>query len=170
MYYTISQVAKKLNMSPHTLRFYAKEGLLPFVERGPHGIRRFQEKDLEYLLLIDFLKKAGLSLKEIRTFIDLAMQGNDTVSQRRAIFTTHRQRIECEIQRLSDILDGLKYKEWYYQQAEQIGIDAARNTITGETIPPEIRPFYRKFLQMIQLPPRTKPDANKQASAVGEKK
>lgn len=169
MYDTISQVAKKLNMSPHTLRFYAKEGLLPFVERGPHGIRRFQEKDLEYLLLIDFLKKAGLSLKEIRTFVDLAMQGNDTVSQRREIFTAHRQRIEAEIQRLGDILDVLRYKEWYYQQAEQIGIDAARGTITGKTIPPEIQPLYKKFLQMIQIPPKPKPDPERQASAAGEK-
>lgn len=169
MYYTISQVAEKLNMSPHTLRFYAKEGLLPFVERDTRGIRRFQEEDLEYLLLIDFLKKAGLSLREIRTFIDLAMQGNDTVSQRREIFTVHRQRIEGEIQRLGDILDGLKYKEWYYQQAEQIGIDAARNTIAGETIPPEIQLFYRKFLQMIQLPPRPKPGAERLASASDEK-
>lgn len=170
MDYTISQVAKKLDISPHTLRFYAKEGLLPFVRRDAKGARKFQEEDLEYLLLIEFLKKAGLSLKEIRTFVDLAMQGSDTVPQRRLIFTIHRQRIEAEFQRLRDILDVLKYKEWYYRQAEQIGIDNARATITEETIPPEVQPYYQKFLQMIRIPNHEMPGMEKQASAAAGNK
>jgi len=45
MYYTIGEIAKKVNISPHTLRFYAKEGLLPFVERSESGIRMFKDED-----------------------------------------------------------------------------------------------------------------------------
>ena len=47
MFYTISAAAKKLNISAHTLRYYDKEGLLPFIERNEKGIRIFQEKDFE---------------------------------------------------------------------------------------------------------------------------
>ena len=70
-------MAKLLNIPGSTLRYYDKEGLLPFVERSSGGIRMFQEKDYEWLKVISCLKKAGMSLKDIREYINLAMQGDD---------------------------------------------------------------------------------------------
>ena len=58
-------MAKLLNIPGSTLRYYDKEGLLPFVERSSGGIRMFQEKDYEWLKVISCLKKAGMSLKDI---------------------------------------------------------------------------------------------------------
>ena len=45
MYYTIGEMARKLNVAPSTLRYYDKEGLLPFVERSDGGIRMFKDAD-----------------------------------------------------------------------------------------------------------------------------
>ncbi len=70
MYYTISELSKKIDISPHTLRFYAKEGLMPFVERNQNGIRIFKDDDLELLFMIKCLKKSGMSIKEIKEFMN----------------------------------------------------------------------------------------------------
>lgn len=65
MMYTVGEMAKLLGVSASTLRYYDKEGLLPFVERSPGGMRMFQEKDYEWLQVIGCLKKTGMPLEEI---------------------------------------------------------------------------------------------------------
>lgn len=57
MLYTIGEMAKRLSMPTSTLRYYDKEGLLPFLERSNSGIRMFKETDFEWLKVIDCLKK-----------------------------------------------------------------------------------------------------------------
>ncbi len=47
MEYTIKQAAAKSNLTTHTLRYYDKEGLLPFVERDSSGNRLFTDNDIE---------------------------------------------------------------------------------------------------------------------------
>ena len=79
MMYTVGEMAKLLGVPASTLRYYDKEGLLPFVERSPGGMRMFQEKDYEWLQVIGCLKKTGMPLKNIRTYIDMAMQGDETI-------------------------------------------------------------------------------------------
>ena len=69
MTYTVGQMAKMLGLAGSTLRYYDKEGLLPFVERSSGGIRMFREKDYEWLQIIECLKKAGMSIKDIKKYI-----------------------------------------------------------------------------------------------------
>lgn len=66
MVYTIGEMAKMLGVPASTLRYYDKEGLLPFVARSSGGIRQFRESDIEWLRVIGCMKKAGMSIKDIR--------------------------------------------------------------------------------------------------------
>lgn len=66
MLYTVGEMAKLLDIPASTLRYYDKQGLLPFVERSKRRIRMFQEKDYEWLKLIECLKNSGLTLSEIK--------------------------------------------------------------------------------------------------------
>lgn len=66
MVYTIGELAKMLGVPASTLRYYDKEGLLPFVARSSGGIRQFRENDIEWLRVIGCMKKAGMSIKDIR--------------------------------------------------------------------------------------------------------
>ena len=86
MIYTVGEMAKMLDVPASTLRYYDKEGLLPFVERSPGGIRMFQESDYGWLKIISCLKKAGMPLKDIREYINLALQGDETIEQRLELF------------------------------------------------------------------------------------
>lgn len=66
MVYTIGEMAKMLGVPASTLRYHDKEGLLPFVARSSGGIRQFLESDIEWLRVIGCMKKAGMSIKDIR--------------------------------------------------------------------------------------------------------
>ena len=70
MLYTVSEMAKRLGVAPSTLRYYDKEGLLPFIERSDGGIRMFKDTDFEWLSIIECLKKTGMPIKEMKVFID----------------------------------------------------------------------------------------------------
>lgn len=95
MVYTVGEMAKLLDIPASTLRYYDKEGLLPFVERSSGGIRMFRESDFEWLQIIGCMKKAGMSIRDIRQYIQLAMQGDDTIDTRLQMF--HHQRRFCWI-------------------------------------------------------------------------
>ena len=80
MVYTVGEMAKRMGVAASTLRYYDKEGLLPFVERSPGGIRLFRETDVEWLNVIGCLTSAGMSIGDIREYIRLAMQGDGTIA------------------------------------------------------------------------------------------
>ena len=91
MIYTVGEMAQKLGVPASTLRYYDKEGLLPFVERSSGGIRMFRESDFEWLQVIRCMKKAGMSIKDIRQYIELSMQGDDTIDTRLEMFRHQRR-------------------------------------------------------------------------------
>ena len=67
--YTIGDISRKLNVSTDAVRYYDKEGLLPFVNRNNSGRREFTDNDLGYIEVIDCLKKSGIPIKDIAKFI-----------------------------------------------------------------------------------------------------
>ncbi len=121
MVYTVGELAKKLNVQPSTLRYYDKEGLLPFVERSSGGIRMFKDSDIEWLKIIECMKKAGMSIKDIRTYIQLAMQGDETIDERLSLFIKQREEVKKQLDSLENTLDVLDYKIWFYQTAKSLG-------------------------------------------------
>ena len=80
MLYTVGEMTKLLGVPTSTLRYYDKEGLLPFVERSEGGQRIFKEEDISWLRVIECMKKTGMPLKDIKLFIE--MEGNHTISKR----------------------------------------------------------------------------------------
>ena len=139
MFYTIGEMARKLNVAPSTLRYYDKEGLLPFVERSSGGIRMFKDEDMEWLRLLGCLKKAGMPLKEIRSFLDWSRQGDATISQRLELIEKQRQSVLDQQKQLEDTLLMLDYKRWYYQTAQEAGTCAVHDSLTPEQVPEQFR-------------------------------
>jgi DNA-binding transcriptional MerR regulator len=115
MGYSIAEVAEKTNLTAYTLRYYEKEGLLPFVDRSDSGIRNFQDKDLEWLELICCLKNTGMSIKKIKEVISLYLDGDDTLNIRREIFICHRAEVINQIAELQKNLDKINCKINYYE-------------------------------------------------------
>lgn len=114
--YTIGQVSQMCGIPVSTLRYYDKEGLFPHMERVS-GIRRFSDRELETLRIIDCLKKSGLEIREIRKFMQWCAEGSSSYPQRRELFENQKKTVEKEIERLQKTLDMLRFKCWYYDTA-----------------------------------------------------
>ncbi|MFR2886366.1 MAG: MerR family transcriptional regulator [Merdibacter sp.] len=107
--------------SRHRRSAIEKKGLLPNIRRTKGGIRQFDEETIEWLKLIECLKKTGLSLTKIREFMDMSTQGDATIPQRLALFQRQRDAIREEIRQLEEILHLVDYKCWYYETAKDEG-------------------------------------------------
>lgn len=151
MIYSISETARLLGVAPSTLRYYDKEGLLPFIDRSPGGTRLFQEKDFAGLRLIQCLKKTGLPIREIREFIDLPEDGKETIEKRLAILSRQKKILEQKQQELQDMMSVVDYKLWYYQTAEQAGTTQTPKDMALTDIPAAYR---RGKEALYQLPPK----------------
>ena len=148
MYYTVCEVAKRLNLSPYTIRFYSKEGLLNFVDRDQNGNRIFKQSDFERLFIIFSLKRAGMSIKQIREFTILCDQGDSTIAQPLKIILDQRETVESQITQLQDALDVLKYKKWLYEVALKAGTTAIHDNMPLEDIPPHVQKIKERIRKL----------------------
>ena len=135
MLYTIGEMAKILNVPPSTLRYYYQEGLLPRLERSSGGIRMFTESDYGALMVIDCLKRSGLSIKEIRNFMTLAARGDETIGDRLALFRGRKAAVEAQMNALRETLALLEYKCWYYETAQAAGTEDAVRDLPADAVP-----------------------------------
>lgn len=148
MRYSIGEVAEKLGISTSSLRFYDKKGLLPFVDRDKAGRRSFKENDLNFLEVIECMKKCGMSISEIRHFIDLCMEGDITLEARYDLLKREEESVQAQIKELQDQLDFLHYKMWYFKTATEAGTEEIHmvKTEDGERVAPDIQEQYKEEL------------------------
>lgn len=104
MTYTIKDVSEITGLSIFTLRFYDKEGLLPFVSRNKSGIRVFTESDISQIKTICCLKNTGMQIKDIKKYIDFSMEGAVSIDARKKLFMEHRNEIISQINALTENL------------------------------------------------------------------
>lgn len=113
MNYTISQMAQKFGMEPHTLRFYEKEGIIT-PQRTSSGIRSYTDENVAQLEMAMCLKSTGMPLKDIRKYFELVRAGDETLDERLQIFKDHREHVLGEIAELQKYLCKIEHKiEWY---------------------------------------------------------
>ena len=113
--YTIKEVAKKMDISEHTLRFWAKSGFFPFIKRNENNIRLFSDNDLDWVRIVKCLRAVGTENKAIKRYIDLCIKGDSTIPERYGIIQATKLKAEQQMLELQQQMDLLNYKEKYYQ-------------------------------------------------------
>lgn len=136
---TIKEVAERTGLTPYTIRYYAKEGLLPTIERNAHGVRQFREEDLESIYIIECLKNCGLSIKEIKQFTDWTLQGDATIDERLEMFRRKFEQMQEAIRCMNETLDALRYKVWFYETAKAAGSIDVHDRMSPNEVPSEMR-------------------------------
>ena len=139
MFYTIGEMGKKIGVAPSTLRYYDKMGLLPFVERSKAGTRVFKDSDYEWLNVIECLKKTGMELKDIKKFVEMAMDGDKTIEPRLELIIKQKNAVSQQISELQETLKTLEFKEWYYSTAKEMGTTEVLKNMPLEELPEEFR-------------------------------
>lgn len=123
MTYTISQVAKALNIPASTIRYYDKEGLLPTLARKESGYRLFSATEIEMLELIECLKETGMTIKEIKDYAQLTRLGDDSLQERHEMFLEQKKALQAQIDALQQSMALIDYKCWYYESAIAAGTE-----------------------------------------------
>lgn len=139
--YTIGQVSEMFELPVSTLRYYDKEGLFPDIKRIS-GIRKFDEKEIEAIRVIECLKRSGMEIKDIKKFMEWCTEGKKTYSKRRDLFIKQKKDVEDQIKRMNRVLDMIKFKCWYYDQAIADGSEDRVKSMSPEEMPDEIRKAY----------------------------
>ncbi len=114
--YTVKEVAKKMEVSEHTIRFWAKSGFFPFVKRNSNNIRQFEENDLEWVRIVKCLRGVGIDNKSIKKYIELCIIGDSTIKERYDIIKKTREKAQKQMKELKKQLELLNFKENYYNE------------------------------------------------------
>lgn len=113
--YTVKEVADKMDVSEHTLRFWAKCGFFPFVKRDKNNIRLFTEDDLAWVKMVKCLRSVGTENKAIKRYIDLCIIGDSTIPERYGIIQATKLKALQQMEELQKQLNLLEFKEKFYQ-------------------------------------------------------
>ena len=117
------------------------------VDLGADGVRcpaflKFGDTEIEALRVIECLKKAGMEIKDIKQFMDWCVEGAATYPQRKELFEKQKKTVETEIEHLSRVLDMIKFKCWYYEQALQDGNEDRVHSMIPDKLPEDIQKMY----------------------------
>lgn len=123
MGYTVKMVSEKTNLSAHVLRYYEKEGLLPHIARTKSGIRHYSDADLEWIGLICCLKNTGMSIKQIREFVDLSVQGQETLKERCEMLIAHKKEVEEQMLETKKHLEMVTHKIEYFTSLYEAAVN-----------------------------------------------
>ena len=145
MLYTVGEMAKLLGVPASTLRYYDKEGLLPEIERSGSGMRMFTDRDYDWLHTIICLKQTGMPLKDIRAYISMTQEGNETIAQRLELFERQQQAVQAQMDALQETMDILNYKCWYFETALEAGTTEVPHEMPLSEIPEQFRAVRTKL-------------------------
>lgn len=112
--YTMKQVCEETNMTYQTLKYYCNEGLVPNVKRDNNNHRIFDDHDLKWIKDLICLKKCGMSIQEMKTYLDLCLQGEATIPQRKEMLARKQESLRISIQDLEKSIDYIDWKQNFY--------------------------------------------------------
>ena len=131
----IATTADRLGVSAHTLRYYERIGLVR-VERDPSGRRRYDAASVRRLVFLTRMRTSGMSIRDLQRYVDMVEAGRDTVPERLAMLTGHREALRARIAELRLALAATEYKIGVYTTSmRDHEAERADDTSTKETRP-----------------------------------
>ena len=116
MRYTMMQTCKETNMTYQALKFYCNEGLVPNVKRDGNNRRVFDERDVAWISNLMCLKKCGMSIQEMKAYMELCLQGEATIPERKEMLAQKQEALRQTIQDLEDSIAFIDWKQNYYDE------------------------------------------------------
>ncbi len=113
----ISEVSQQYDISPDTLRYYERVGLIPTVNRTESGIRDYNQIDIEWVDFIKCMRNAGLPIEILTEYVELVQQGDHTNEARKQILIDQRDELVHKMEEMQKTLDLLNYKIEVYENA-----------------------------------------------------
>ena len=112
--YTMLQACKETSMTYEALKFYCNEGLIPNVKRDKNNRRVFDSHDVAWIKSLACLKNCGMSIQEMKEYLELCLQGETTIPKRKEILARKRQELLNRIAQLEDAVCYVDKKQEFY--------------------------------------------------------
>ena len=116
MTYTMMQTCKETGMTYQALKFYCNEGLVPNVKRDANNRRIFDERDVAWINSLTCLKKCGMSIQEMKEYLDLCLQGESTIPQRKLTLAKKQEALYAAVQELQESIAYIDWKQNFYDE------------------------------------------------------
>ncbi|MEG0742165.1 MAG: MerR family transcriptional regulator [Clostridia bacterium] len=113
---TIAEVGRKYGMTPDTLRYYERMGLIPPVHRTQSGLRDFTEGDMRWVEFVRCMRAAGVTIETLAEYVALFRGGAATVQARKKLLEDQREQIAQRIAEQQAALERLDYKLDGYEE------------------------------------------------------
>jgi MerR family transcriptional regulator, aldehyde-responsive regulator len=114
MTYTMMQACRELGMTYQTLKFYCNQGLVPNVKRDKNNRRVFDERDVEWIRGLTCLKRCGMSIEEMREYLQLCLQGQASIPERKVMLAEKRERLVAQLAEVQASIDYIDWKQGFY--------------------------------------------------------
>ena len=115
MLFTMKAVCEKTGMTYETLKFYCNQGIVPHVKRDAGNRRVFDERDVAWIESLGCLKRCGLSIQEMRHYVQLCLQGEASIPERKKILAQKRQALVEQIAQLQGAVAYVDQKQAFYE-------------------------------------------------------
>lgn len=116
MIYTMMQICRELNMTYQTLKYYCNEGLIPDVKRDENNRRIFDERNVKWIKDLSCLKRCGMSIQEMKEYLELCLQGESTIMQRKELLTKKQDSLRRTIKDLEESIAYIDWKQNFYDE------------------------------------------------------
>jgi DNA-binding transcriptional MerR regulator len=113
---TIQEVARATGLTPHTLRYYERIGLIHPINREENTRRCYSVDDLGWIELLLKLRATGMSIKDMQRYAKLQRQGDETLPERVQMLMSLRDKVEAHIDEMNEHLKLIHYKIDYYSK------------------------------------------------------
>ena len=112
--YTMKQTCGEVGMNYETLKFYCNEGLIPNVKRNKNNHRIFDENDIEWIKNLTCLKNCGMTINDMKIYINLCLEGESTILERKTILDSQKHVILDKIKKLQESVNYINQKQQFY--------------------------------------------------------
>lgn len=107
--FTMKETCSETGMTYEALKFYCNEGLVPNVKRDKNNHRLFDERDIAWIKSLTCLKNCGMSIQEMKVYIQLCQKGESSIPERKAILA--QKRLEL-LKKMDDLQSSIGYIDW----------------------------------------------------------
>ena len=119
---TIKEVCEKFDITPDTLRYYERVGVIPEVHRTKGGIRDFTDEDVAWVENAICMRSAGVPVEMLIEYVRLFQEGDSTFQARRDILAEAREEIQKHLDKYQATMDRINYKISRYDEAIKTGV------------------------------------------------
>lgn len=111
---TTKEVCRQVGISYETLKFYCKEGLVPNVKRDKNNYRIFDEKNIAWLKGLQCLRKCGMSIKDMKLYMNYCLEGPSTIPERKEMLNKSKESLLKQINELNECINFIDNKQSFY--------------------------------------------------------